>query len=174
MVEQRHGGAGDMSPDERAIHDIVKRCEAAWNAGDGAAWASSFADDADFVGESGNRKRARRLREASRPGRLGRGSASSRCARGDGDSHCQHRPTQRADRSHVRPPDAPQPSAAGRHAPCLFVCDSHSEATSTRSWNRSRAAQFPTRRRSSLSTTVPRQLRGCLPPERKPGRLTIS
>ena len=38
-----------MSQDERAIHDIVGRCEAASNAGDGAAWAAPFAEDADFV-----------------------------------------------------------------------------------------------------------------------------
>ena len=38
-----------MTHDERAIHDIVARCETAWNAGDGAAWAAPFAEDADFV-----------------------------------------------------------------------------------------------------------------------------
>ena len=36
-------------PDTDALHKIVTDLEAAWNAGDGAAFAKDFADDADFV-----------------------------------------------------------------------------------------------------------------------------
>jgi uncharacterized protein (TIGR02246 family) len=40
----------DPSPEDRAALDlIVRRLEAAWNAGDGDAFAAPFADDADFV-----------------------------------------------------------------------------------------------------------------------------
>jgi uncharacterized protein (TIGR02246 family) len=38
-----------MSTDEQAIGKIVSELEAAWNAGDGAAFASYFADDASFI-----------------------------------------------------------------------------------------------------------------------------
>jgi uncharacterized protein (TIGR02246 family) len=48
-----------MSHDERAIHDIVGRCEAAWNAGDGEAWAADFVEDADFVDILGDHHRGR-------------------------------------------------------------------------------------------------------------------
>ena len=48
-----------MSSYERAIHDIVERCEAAWNAGDGEAWAADFAEDADFVDILGDHHRGR-------------------------------------------------------------------------------------------------------------------
>jgi uncharacterized protein (TIGR02246 family) len=38
------------SPDDHAaIDQIVRRLEAAWNAGDGEAFAAPFAEDADFV-----------------------------------------------------------------------------------------------------------------------------
>ena len=53
-----------MSHDERAIRDIVGRCEAAWNAGDGAAWAASFAEDADFVDILGDHHQGRASIEA--------------------------------------------------------------------------------------------------------------
>jgi uncharacterized protein (TIGR02246 family) len=53
-----------MSHDERAIHDIVARCEAAWNAGDGAAWAVSFTEDADFVDIRGAHSQGRAAIEA--------------------------------------------------------------------------------------------------------------
>ena len=53
-----------MSHDERAIRDIVKGCEAAWNAGDGAAWVASFAEDADFVDLLGDRHQGRPAIEA--------------------------------------------------------------------------------------------------------------
>ncbi len=38
-----------MSADEQAIGEIVKRFEAAWNAGDGAGFAAPFAEDATFT-----------------------------------------------------------------------------------------------------------------------------
>jgi len=53
-----------MSHDEAAIHDIVRRCEAAWNAADGAAWAASFAEDADFVDILGKHHQGRVAIEA--------------------------------------------------------------------------------------------------------------
>lgn len=37
------------SNDEQALRDLVAKLEAAWNAGDSAAWASHFAGDADFI-----------------------------------------------------------------------------------------------------------------------------
>jgi len=53
-----------MSHDEAAIHDIVRRCEAAWNAADGVAWAAPFAEDADFVDVLGNPHQGRAAIEA--------------------------------------------------------------------------------------------------------------
>ena len=42
--------AVELTSDDRAALDlIVARLEAAWNAGDGEAFASPFAEDADFV-----------------------------------------------------------------------------------------------------------------------------
>ena len=38
-----------MIADEQAIGEIVKRMEAAWNAGDGAGFAAPFAEDATFT-----------------------------------------------------------------------------------------------------------------------------
>ena len=38
-----------MTSEERALHGLVYQLEAAWNAADGAAFAASFSDDADFV-----------------------------------------------------------------------------------------------------------------------------
>ena len=38
-----------MSTDEQTIGKIVSELEAAWNAGDGAAFASNFTDDASFI-----------------------------------------------------------------------------------------------------------------------------
>ncbi|MGH2543001.1 MAG: SgcJ/EcaC family oxidoreductase [Ardenticatenaceae bacterium] len=35
--------------DENAIREVVDRIEAAWNMGDGAAFAAPFAEDADYV-----------------------------------------------------------------------------------------------------------------------------
>lgn len=41
--------AGARSDDEAAIRKIVSRMQDGWNAGDGKAFASSFAPDADYV-----------------------------------------------------------------------------------------------------------------------------
>jgi uncharacterized protein (TIGR02246 family) len=38
-----------MNSDEQAIGAMVKRMEAAWNAGDGAGFAAPFTDDATFT-----------------------------------------------------------------------------------------------------------------------------
>lgn len=38
-----------MTNDEKALHQLVYQLEAAWNAGDGAAFAEAFADEADFI-----------------------------------------------------------------------------------------------------------------------------
>ncbi len=38
-----------MTNEERALHGMVYQLEAAWNAADGAAFATAFAEDADFV-----------------------------------------------------------------------------------------------------------------------------
>jgi uncharacterized protein (TIGR02246 family) len=38
-----------MKTDERALHNLVYQLESAWNAGDGDAFASLFADDADVI-----------------------------------------------------------------------------------------------------------------------------
>lgn len=42
-------------PDSDAIlEQVIRQQEAAWNAGDGLAWASAFSEDADFVNILGN------------------------------------------------------------------------------------------------------------------------
>ena len=38
-----------MTGDEQAIDDILKKIEAAWNAGDSKAYADSFAEDVSFI-----------------------------------------------------------------------------------------------------------------------------
>ena len=38
-----------MTPDETILHELVAKLEAAWNASDSIAWASHFAEDADFI-----------------------------------------------------------------------------------------------------------------------------
>jgi uncharacterized protein (TIGR02246 family) len=53
-----------MSQDERDIQAIVCRCEAAWNAADGAAWSADFAEDADFVHILGDHHQGRAAIEA--------------------------------------------------------------------------------------------------------------
>jgi uncharacterized protein (TIGR02246 family) len=51
---------GDLAPGDRAaIESIVEQLEAAWNAMDGAAFAASFAHDADFVTIRGEHFRGR-------------------------------------------------------------------------------------------------------------------
>ena len=35
--------------DEQALHDIVAKLEAAWNAADSVAWVGFFAEDTDFI-----------------------------------------------------------------------------------------------------------------------------
>jgi len=44
---------------ESIVAKIVAELEAAWNAGDGAAFARTFADDADFVNIRGEHHRSR-------------------------------------------------------------------------------------------------------------------
>jgi uncharacterized protein (TIGR02246 family) len=44
---------------ERIVSDIVGELERAWNAADGAAFARSFAEDADFVNIRGEHMRTR-------------------------------------------------------------------------------------------------------------------
>ncbi|HEY7482294.1 MAG TPA: SgcJ/EcaC family oxidoreductase [Gemmatimonadales bacterium] len=51
---------GDLGPSDRtAIEDVVSQLEAAWKAGDGAAFAAPFAVDADFVNIRGEHNRGR-------------------------------------------------------------------------------------------------------------------
>ena len=38
-----------MTNEERSLHEIVEKLEAAWNSDDSVAWASLFAEDADFI-----------------------------------------------------------------------------------------------------------------------------
>jgi uncharacterized protein (TIGR02246 family) len=38
-----------MANEERPLYEIVEKLEAAWNSYDSVAWASLFADDADFI-----------------------------------------------------------------------------------------------------------------------------
>lgn len=38
-----------MTLEERPLHEIVEKLEAAWNTSDSAAWAALFAEDADFI-----------------------------------------------------------------------------------------------------------------------------
>ena len=52
--------SGEIAPDDRAaLERIVGELEAAWNAGDGAAFAALFAHDADFVNVRGEHHRGR-------------------------------------------------------------------------------------------------------------------
>ena len=45
--------------DQDAFEDITRRMETAWKAGDGAAFAAPFAEDADFVNIRGEHFRGR-------------------------------------------------------------------------------------------------------------------
>ena len=38
-----------MTNEERPLYEIVEKLQAAWNASDSMAWASLFAEDADFI-----------------------------------------------------------------------------------------------------------------------------
>lgn len=38
-----------MTTEERALHEVVEKLKTAWNSGDSMAWASLFAEDADFI-----------------------------------------------------------------------------------------------------------------------------
>ena len=38
-----------MTQDDRPLHEIVEKLEAAWNSYDSIAWATQFAEDADFI-----------------------------------------------------------------------------------------------------------------------------
>jgi uncharacterized protein (TIGR02246 family) len=38
-----------MTTDETLLHELVAKLEAAWNTSDSIAWASHFAEDADFI-----------------------------------------------------------------------------------------------------------------------------
>jgi uncharacterized protein (TIGR02246 family) len=48
-----------MDQDEIAIRDVVKRVEAGWNAGSGEAFATPFAEDADYVVVNGMHHKGR-------------------------------------------------------------------------------------------------------------------
>jgi uncharacterized protein (TIGR02246 family) len=50
--------------DERAVRDVIARCEAAWNAGDGTAFAAVMHDDVDFVGILGERYHGKEIVES--------------------------------------------------------------------------------------------------------------
>ena len=50
--------------DERALRDLVARCEAAWNAGDSVAWAACMAEDVSFTGVLGDRYHGREIVES--------------------------------------------------------------------------------------------------------------
>jgi len=54
-----------MTTDEHAIADILKRLEIAWNAGDSGAFATPFADNADFIHIFGGQLEGRPAVEAS-------------------------------------------------------------------------------------------------------------
>jgi uncharacterized protein (TIGR02246 family) len=43
-----------MPDSDTALEQIIRQQEAAWNAGDGLAWASAFTDDADYVNVLGD------------------------------------------------------------------------------------------------------------------------
>jgi uncharacterized protein (TIGR02246 family) len=59
------------SDDRAALQHIVDRLEAAWNAGDGAAYAAPFAEDADFVNVRGEHFRERTAIAAGHAGIFG-------------------------------------------------------------------------------------------------------
>jgi uncharacterized protein (TIGR02246 family) len=48
-----------MDPGGQIVADVVNELEKAWNAGDGAAFARPFAEDADFVNIRGEHHRTR-------------------------------------------------------------------------------------------------------------------
>jgi len=43
------GGLCIVTNEERSLYEIAEKLEAAWNASDSLAWASLFAEDADFI-----------------------------------------------------------------------------------------------------------------------------
>jgi uncharacterized protein (TIGR02246 family) len=49
-------------------NDLLHRLEAAWNAGDGAAFAAPFAEDADFVDITGTHTKGRQAIDAGHRG----------------------------------------------------------------------------------------------------------
>jgi uncharacterized protein (TIGR02246 family) len=54
-----------MTKDEQAIHDILKRLESAWSAGDSQSFASLFTEDANFIHVFGGQVDGRRGIEGS-------------------------------------------------------------------------------------------------------------
>ena len=50
--------------DERAVREVIAHCEAAWNAGDGTAFATCMHDDVDFVGLLGERYHGKEIVES--------------------------------------------------------------------------------------------------------------
>ncbi|PRX91871.1 SgcJ/EcaC family oxidoreductase [Allonocardiopsis opalescens] len=46
-------GGTARAEDEAALHELVRRQERAWTAGDGPAFAATFTEDADFVAVNG-------------------------------------------------------------------------------------------------------------------------
>ena len=117
-----------LSPEDRAaLEGIVHTLEAAWNAGDGAAFAAPFAEDADFVTVRAEHMRSRAVIAAGHDGifrSIYAGSSNqysieSIRSLGEGVALV-----------HVRAMlDVPQGPLAGRHGACFsFV------ATKTAHW----------------------------------------
>lgn len=50
--------------EERAVREVIAHCEAAWNAGDGMAFAACMHDDVDFVGLLGERYHGKEIVES--------------------------------------------------------------------------------------------------------------
>lgn len=50
-----------LQEDRAALEAIVRRLEAAWNAGDGPAFAAPFAEDADFVNVRGEHMKGKSI-----------------------------------------------------------------------------------------------------------------
>jgi uncharacterized protein (TIGR02246 family) len=64
-IQMKFSRSGSMTPDERAIGDIVKQLETAWNARDSQTFAAPFAEDATFIHIFGGQLDGRTAVEAS-------------------------------------------------------------------------------------------------------------
>ena len=54
----------NSADEELAVREVIAQCEAAWNDGDGAAFAARMHDDIDFVGLLGERYHGREIVES--------------------------------------------------------------------------------------------------------------